>query len=148
MALTHVAREDRLATVAGKAMNRLHLHAHCGWPQACAKFSLLLSLIATNGCVVWDWVRPAANPDAAAPMASHRTGNTGAVSGRAQGTLDDHSDEADGGAGKLDAESGRVVSAEEDSPELATRFRPRAPRRSENLLLDERSRQIERNLGL
>ena len=128
-------------------MNRLHLRAHCGWRQACAAFSMVLSLIATNGCVVWDWVRPAANPDAAAPMASHRTDNTGAVSGRAKGTLGDHGDEEDG-AGRLDGDTGGVIVANEDSPELATRFRPRAPRRSENLLLDERSRQIERNLGL
>ncbi|MFM7074343.1 MAG: hypothetical protein ACKO38_21350 [Planctomycetota bacterium] len=128
-------------------MNRLHLHAHCGWRQACGTIAVLFSLIATNGCVVWDWVRPAANPDAAAPMASHRNANTGAASGRAKGTLGDHGD-AEDGAGSSDSESGQIVSAEEDSPELATRFRPRAPRRSENLLLDERSRQIERNLGL
>ncbi|MEY4179632.1 MAG: hypothetical protein RLY70_3206 [Planctomycetota bacterium] len=119
-------------------MNRLLGHKRFARRDSVAAIWLLLSLPATNGCAVWDWMRPAANPNAAAPTASTR----------ASGAIGDEVD-PEGDVGRMGDESSRVAGRDDTAPDVATRFRPRAAaRRSENLLLDERSRQIERNLGL
>lgn len=118
-------------------MNQSQLRTSTAWRDTLATLGLLLGLAATNGCAVWDWARPAANPDAATPAASVR----------AKATIGDRG-ESDVAHGSTEDDTSRLADADDDAPEVATRFRPRAPRRSENLLLDERSRQIERNLGL
>jgi hypothetical protein len=121
-------------------MNRFPLYTRFGRRELTAAFFLAIGLATANGCAVWDWARPAANPDAAGT----------ATTGRAQAGTGGASDPSDSGddSGALADEPGRVARVDDNAPEMATRFRPRAARRSENLLLDERSRQIERNLGL
>lgn len=158
------ARRAGRQIVAGEAMNLFRLHAISGrrdlagrgnqkgqrdsaewrslngWRSLAVTLSLLLNLAAANGCAVWDWARPAADPDAAPPVASRQAPAEGG--GPSDRSL------AEDGSNASDTDPRRAVHGDEAAPDLVTRFRPRSPRRREDFLLDERSRQIERNLGL
>lgn len=111
-----------------------------GWRDVLVTILFSLSLASANGCAVWDWARPAADPEAAPPVASRQApAENGEASDRSL---------AEDGSNSADTDPRRVIHGDEAAPDLVTRFRPRATRRREDLLLDERSRQIERNLGL